>query len=120
MAASAPRRIARLEVLHRAFARPADYSIQGERQLSPRELTVQALFDVDVARWVQEERLFYIETMVMQPDGLLVTLRVRREEEVLQWLLGWGAHVRVLEPAMLREQMVAEAQRMIERYKMSD
>ncbi|HVU13999.1 MAG TPA: YafY family protein [Phototrophicaceae bacterium] len=113
-------RIGQLEVLRRAFARPLNYSIQGERQLSPRELTIRALFDPEIARWVQEERFFYIETMEPQPDGLLVTLKVRREEEAFQWLLGWGAHVRVLEPESLRQHIVAAAQQMIERYKMMD
>ena len=90
-------RISNLEVLRRAFARPAGYSIR-DRELSPRDLTIRALFVPEVARWVQEDRLFYIESKVMQDDGLLVTLKVRREEEALQWLLGWGSHVRVLEP----------------------
>src|SRR5262249_23550139 len=69
-------RMDKLEVLRRAFARPANYSIQEERQLSPRELTITVLFDPEVARWVQEERLFYIESTVMQADGLLMTLKV--------------------------------------------
>jgi len=110
-------RISNVEILRRAFARPADYSIQQERSLSPREITVRALFDTDIARWVQEDRLFYIDSMVMQDDGLLVTLTVRREEEAVQWLLGWGAHVQVIEPVTLRERLLAEAERMIERYK---
>ena len=109
-------RISNVEVLRRAFARPVDYSIQQEGQLSPREITVRALFDMDIARWVQEDRLFYIESMVMQDDGLLVTLTVRREEDAVQWLLGWGSHVRVLEPASLRARILAEAQAILDKH----
>ncbi|MEO8395575.1 MAG: YafY family protein [Chloroflexota bacterium] len=109
-------RISNVEVLRRAFARPAGYNI-GDSELSPREVTVRALFAPEVAAWVQEDRLFYIDSMVMQDDGLLVTLRLRREEEAVQWLLGWGAHVRVIEPLTLRDRLIAEAQRMIDRYK---
>jgi predicted DNA-binding transcriptional regulator YafY len=53
----------------------------------------------------------------MQDNGLLVTLKLRHEEDAVQWLLGWGAHVRVLEPVTLRDRLIAEAQRMIDRYK---
>ncbi len=111
-------RISNVEVLRRAFARPAGYSIR-DNELSPREVTVRALFAPEVAPWVKEDRLFYIDSMVMQDDGLLVTLKLRREEDAVQWLLGWGAHVRVLEPASLRDRLIAEAQRLIDRYKSS-
>ncbi|MBI1259374.1 MAG: WYL domain-containing protein [Chloroflexi bacterium] len=109
-------RMSHVEVLRRAFARPAGYSLQNN-ELSPRDVTVRALFSPDVAAWVQEDRLFYIDSMVMQDDGLLVTLKLRREEDAVQWLLGWGAHVSILEPMTLRDRLIAEAQRMIDHYK---
>src|SRR5664279_2252755 len=109
-------RIDQFEVLRRAFARPAEYTVQ-DAQPSPRELTVQVIFDHEVARWVQEERSFYVETMQEHPDGMLVTLKVRREDDVLQWLLGWGAHVRVLEPDSLRCRLIDEAKAILRKYK---
>ena len=47
------------------------------------------------------------------PPGLLVTLKVRQEREALQWLLGWGRHVRVLEPESLRRRLAEEAAGML-------
>ena len=47
------------------------------------------------------------------PEGLLVTLRIRQENEVLQWLLSWGQHVHVLEPESLRNRLVEEAEGML-------
>jgi predicted DNA-binding transcriptional regulator YafY len=41
---------------------------------------------------------------------------VRQEREILQWLLGWGASVRVLEPDSLRALVRAEVERMRMRY----
>ena len=35
---------------------------------------------------------------------------VRQESEVLQWLLGWGRHARVLEPEALRRRIAEEAE----------
>ncbi len=108
-------RIDQLEVLRRAFARPADFSLQS-RQSDERELTVRAIFDPAVVRWVQEDRSYYVELMEEHDDGLLITFKVRREDEVFQWLLGWGAHVRVLEPESLRQRLIAEAEAMLRTY----
>jgi predicted DNA-binding transcriptional regulator YafY len=108
-------RIENLEVLRRAFARPPEFTVR-QREPSPRTLTVRVLFDADVGRWVQEEQTFFLDTMEQRPEGLLVTLKVRREEDVLQWLLGWGARVRVLEPESLRERILAQARALLARY----
>ncbi len=108
-------RIDQIEVLRRAFARPPTFDIQ-QMQPSPRELIVRALFDQEVGRWVREEQSFYFEALEQQPNGLLVTLKVRREDDVFQWLLGWGAHVRVLEPDSLRQRLIAEARSILSKY----
>ena len=98
-----------LEVLRRAFARPANFILESEPPSSRESHDSRHLFDPEVARWVQEERLYYLESILRNsPTDLLVTLKVRREEEVFQWLLGWGSHVRVLEPESLRERLIAE------------
>ena len=75
-----------------------------------RPVTVRALFAAEVARWVREAPSFFTVSMEDTPDGLLVTLQVRQERDVLQWLLGWGRAVRVLEPASLQRLIAAEAQ----------
>ena len=47
-------------------------------------------------------------------EGLLVTLRVRMESEIVQWLLSWGGSVRVLEPDSLRLRLSEEGRRIRE------
>ncbi len=42
-------------------------------------------------------------------EGLLLTLQVRREQEIVQWLLSWGQQVKVLEPLSLRALLAEEA-----------
>lgn len=107
-------RIDHLEVLRRAFARPADYNVRLRRQ-PDRNLVVRALFDRELAQWVQEEQPFYLETMEDRAEGLLVTFKVRREDDLFRWLLGWSSHVRVLEPASLQQRIVAEARALVNR-----
>ncbi len=108
-------RLDQLQVLPRVFRRPDDFAV-GQRQPSGRDLTIRVLFDREIDAWVREEQPFYLETMEEQPDGLLVTLKVRREDDVFQWLLGWGSHVRVLEPESLRERIIAQAEALLRRY----
>jgi predicted DNA-binding transcriptional regulator YafY len=49
-------------------------------------------------------------------DGLDVVLRVRQMDELLQWVLGWGAGVIVLEPESFRDRIREEAQKTLNRY----
>jgi predicted DNA-binding transcriptional regulator YafY len=91
------------------FARPPGFSMPRGDRGEPRPLVVRALFDREVARWVRESRPHYKVAEAETPEGLLVTLQVRQESEVLAWLLGWGARVRVLEPESLRARLAEEA-----------
>ena len=108
-------RMSDLSELDRAFIRPASWRIEPKKG-DDRTLVVRALFDPAVARWVHESATFFKESEEERPDGLLVTLRVRQEDEVFQWLFGWGAHVRVLEPESLRARMAREAAEMLRRH----
>lgn len=108
-------RIDHLEVLSQTFQRPADYNVNAT-EMSPRALVIRALFDRDVGRWVQEEQTFYLDHIEEHPDGWLATFSVRREDELFQWLLGWGAHVRVLEPESLRHRLIAAAKALVIQY----
>lgn len=110
-------RIDDLTLLQKTFQRPADFQLQTHKpDMSSRTLVVRALFDFEVSRWVHESRFYYVTAEEETADGLLVTLVIRQESEVLQWLLSWGRHVYVLEPATLRQQLVEEAQAMLCNY----
>src|SRR5438067_354094 len=98
-----------LELLAKMFSRSADFVMQ-ERPIELRPILVRALFDKDVARWVKESPSYYVTSIEETSEGLLVTLRLRQEREILQWLLSWGQHVRVLEPESLRNRLVEEAE----------
>lgn len=106
-------RIEEFEVLERTFERPRTISPVARDLAESGTFEARALFDVTVARWVREAPSFYAVAEEDQEDGLLVTLRVRQEDEILQWLLSWGRHVRVLAPESLRARMAAEAKDML-------
>jgi predicted DNA-binding transcriptional regulator YafY len=101
-------RIEEVTLLERSFVRPNGAYLRGLYDDS-RPIEIRVLFDPAVTRWVREARSFYVTAEEETPAGLLVTLRVRQESEVLPWLLGWGRHVRVLSPESLRRRIAAEA-----------
>ena len=102
-------RMENLELLTSTFTRLPDIQVQDRQRDEPRNLTIRALFDKEIARWVYESRSYFTVAEEETPEGLLITLQVRQESEVLQWLLGWGQHVRVLEPESLRKRLLEEA-----------
>ncbi len=99
-----------LTLLDQTFTRPADFRLSLRKQQEQRDVTVRALFAAEVARWVRESPSFFTVGAEETPAGLLVTLRVRDERDVLQWLLSWGRHVRVLAPPSLQRLLAAEGQ----------
>ena len=110
-------RMQHLEPLDVTFERPAGYRLDTRPEITQRDLEVKVLFDASVAAWVQEAPMFYVEDMEKHKDGLLVTLKVNREAEVLPWLLGWGAHAYVLAPPSLRRRLAREARAIADRYR---
>jgi predicted DNA-binding transcriptional regulator YafY len=103
-------RIEDLQSLARTFTRPATYTTRRRPPDTSRTIVVRALFDHETARWVRESRSFFTVGEEETSEGLLVTLTVRQERDVLSWLLGWGSHVRVLEPESLRRLITEEAE----------
>lgn len=108
-------RMENLEILPRVFVRPENFTFT-QNMFEPRRVVIRLLFDEEAARWVQEDRLFYISDKQECDNGLLVTLHVRDLGEIVQWVLGWGRHVRVLEPESLRQRLIEEAQKFLQNH----
>jgi len=109
-------RMSELTVLEDSFSIIPGFRFQDHRPIDDRNLTVRMLVDQTIADLVQESDNFYMETFEPGEEGWLATFRVRRVEDLLQWTLGWGAAVRVLEPEPLRERVREEIKKMLERY----
>jgi predicted DNA-binding transcriptional regulator YafY len=107
-------RVADLSILDRRFERPPGFKMTEPEPPEQRNIVVRALFDKEIAPWVREARSYFVVDMEEKPEGLLVILKVRMESEIVQWLLGWGGNVRVLEPDSLRRRLAEEGKRIIE------
>ncbi len=108
-------RIRQLTILSQTFERPTQFELVQNNFDLP--VTVRARFRPDIAHWAREEQPFYLVSEDAQPDGVLMTFQTRREDDLFQWLLGWGANVQVLEPASLRAHIQQTAQAILQSYK---
>jgi len=105
-----------LELLPRIFSRSADFDVGRRTNQEQISIVVRVLFDLEISRWVRESRWYDTVSEEETAQGLLVTLKIRQESEIMQWLLGWGQHVRVLEPESLHEALVREVEAMLRNY----
>jgi predicted DNA-binding transcriptional regulator YafY len=110
-------RMESLELLPETFNRPPEFKGLQRKKEETGSMIVRVLFDQEVTRWVRESRSYFTIHEEETPDGLLVTLSIRQENEILQWLLSWGHHARLLEPESLCRMLAEEAEAMIRYYR---
>lgn len=104
-----------LRVVDGTFTRPAHIP-SNLGAIDDASVEVRVLFDHAIARWVLEDPPPFITTTTPHAEGLLVTLHVRHEREIVQWLLGWGGQMHVIAPASLRQTIAAEAAALLARH----
>ncbi len=110
-------RVRQVTVLAEPFTRQPGFSIHKLPGFQMQtHLTVELLFDPEVAQWVRERPVPYPSTYEDTPEGLRVTLTVRQFGEILGWVLGWGAKVRVLSPESLRTKLKEELEATLKIY----
>ncbi|KKO53202.1 helix-turn-helix transcriptional regulator [Paenibacillus sp. DMB20] len=109
-------RMTDLSVLEENYEILPDFKLENYRPIDDRRLTVRILVHPDMADRVMESNNFYMEAAEEREDGLHMVLRVRRTEELLHWVLGWGSGIVVLEPESFRNQIRNEAENMLKRY----
>ncbi|ALP36876.1 transcriptional regulator [Paenibacillus sp. IHB B 3084] len=109
-------RMDELIVLEERFQFPIDFNLQDYKQTDDRHVRVRILARSDIADKVKEANNFYMEAVEERADGLHVLFRVRQPEELLQWILGWGADMVVLEPESLRDRVRSEVEKMLKCY----
>lgn len=117
-------RIERIEPLPDGYTIPAHFdpgellaNAWGIWYTDGKPETVTLKFHPRVARRVKETRWHRNEQVVEQPDGSLIwEAKVAAPQEMLPWVRGWGADVEVLQPKLLREELMGEARAMAELY----
>lgn len=109
-------RMSELTVLEDSYKIPADFILQDYRPLDDRNIRVCIRAHPSITDKVKESNNYFLEAFEDHAEGLHMSFRVRHPQELLQWVLGWGADVVVLEPETLRKRVREEAEKMLKRY----
>lgn len=108
-------RFGQLDVLEESFKRPSSYDqLAATQPIS--EILVRVHLQNDNPRWQREADAFQVVEAEEQDSGVIVTLRVHREAEIIPWLLSWGRHAIVLQPRSLRKHLADEINHMQTHY----
>ena len=102
-------RMRKASLTAKGFRRPADFSIskilRGSFGVfsSGKTHRIRLQFDPYAARLVAERTWHESQRIRSLPDGsIILQLELGGLEEIERWILSWGSHARVLEPAPLR------------------
>ncbi len=95
--------------------RPAPWPLPPAERVFPERLEASVRFDPAV-RWRLVDE-YGADSFTQAPDGSLLFRRsFPGREELLRWVLTFGAQAEILEPAALRGEMAALAQKIWEKY----
>ncbi len=90
-----------------------------EDTLPPDEepaVPVRVQFDAVSSEWIVAAKPTFASAIHKKGDGIVVTLEDAPDDQVFSWIMGWGAHARVLTPVALQRRIAAEALEMTEVY----
>ncbi len=117
-------RIEQIEVTDQEYAIPADFdaneylsaawgiTVVGQRQ------TVRLRGSPAIARLMEETIWHPSQLVTKQPDGsVIMTMTVFNTPELINWILGWGEKIEVLEPSELRREVARTARAMVGLYR---
>ena len=117
-------RLTAVEVERLQFKRPADFDaslyLAGSLGIFRGDGPLQSVrmhFGPAVSRVVAERSVHPSQRLLPQPDGSLVAeFELSSFEELTSWILSFGAHAEVLEPAELRAEIAAEVATLAKTY----
>jgi predicted DNA-binding transcriptional regulator YafY len=82
--------------------------------------TVRLQFSPPAARYICERQWHISQTLDELPDGqVILTLQLASFVELERWILTWGEHVEVLEPASLRTRVARTSRMIAAKYRVS-
>jgi len=106
-------RVRKVTLLDRTFAPVKDLTTEafghslGVNRGKPERIQIQ--FAARVASYVRERTWHASQQLDVLPGGgVRLTLGVCRDWALRTWILGWGAHARVLAPSALAEEILAQ------------
>jgi predicted DNA-binding transcriptional regulator YafY len=118
-------RIEKAEIEDFRFQRPEDFDLDQHLAGSfgiyhgdgDASICVRVRFSPAVARYVGESQWHASQRLTMERDaGLLAEFHLDETEEIKRWIMSFGQQAVVLEPAKLRQEILAELQLLVVAY----
>lgn len=109
-------RIAELTLLEEPFCLPEDFDLQAYSPPDDRNEVVIVQASPAIADHLKETGSFYLDSIEEQEGHLILTLRVRRPEDILSWIMSYGANMSVLQPESLRIRVREEVMNILKHY----
>lgn len=112
-------RISHMAIQEGTFTVPEDYNPEDFMKSSfgvfkGRVQTVRILFSKEAAGYIREKTWHETQVLTGREDGsLLFEAQVEGTDEIRFWIMSWGSHARVLEPASLKREIREEAEKML-------
>lgn len=116
-------RIKSMKLTDETFEMPEDFKFEDFMQTSfgvfhGKPQNVRIRFAAEVAGYISEKIWHKTQKIEPQKDGSLIfEARVAGTDEIKFWLMTWGSKAEVLAPAALRDEMISEAEAVLENYK---
>jgi predicted DNA-binding transcriptional regulator YafY len=107
-------RIESIEALDRSFEVPADFNVSEYARgafgiAGGKPVSVEVVFDAEMAGYIRERTWHESQTLAEGPRGsVALKLHVAPGWELKSWIKGFLPHVRVVQPASLRDEIAAE------------
>jgi predicted DNA-binding transcriptional regulator YafY len=107
-------RISRIEVLDAGFEVPADFNVAEYARSAfgiagGKAVALELEFDAEMAGYVRERVWHESQSLQERSDGsVLLKMSVAGSWELKAWIKGFFPHVRVLQPAALRDEIARE------------
>jgi len=109
-------RISRIEVLEAGFDLPADFNVAEYARSAfgiagGKPVAVELAFDAEMAGYIRERVWHESQSMKENTDGSVVLqMSVAPSWELKSWIKGFLPHVRVVQPASLRQEIAQDLQ----------
>ncbi|NLM46108.1 MAG: WYL domain-containing transcriptional regulator [Firmicutes bacterium] len=118
-------RILNMTITDESFVKPhafyENYKKYRFDKLYGREKTkIRLLFTGHAARLIEEYEYYKADLLERTADGLLFERTVALSPDIIKWILSFGAEVKVLEPASLKNQITKEISAMKRLYEVPE
>jgi len=115
-------RIKMLTTTDESFSVPEDFRLEdymgsGFGVIGGRPEKIKIWFSPDIAGYIKEKTWHESQVIDQQQDGSIIfEADIAITEELLSWIMSWGAKAEVLEPKSLQDQIHTEALAMLKAY----